>query len=756
MEHGWVGGDGIILATSDGGKTWQRQYSGPARVIAFSFAGNADGWALTEGGLLHTGNGGSLWETVGLPGKPFRSVSLVDPRTGWGSDGEQVYATADGGAAWVATAAPGRVDALCFVNHQRGWLAGGSQVWRSSDGGKSWQPSFTAPVTGENWRGALACRDDGTWLLLTAPGMTSQQPHALFRSFDSGRHWTAVAKAGYFSSAYPTLPDLPAIDAYVDAFMARGGAAFFLGNCPACGVPLSLVQTLDGGRSWEHLKIPGLTGAGGIAAIGDQVWVAGQSQERGLLLNSGDRGHTWRRAYPDPEPAPPPAAPPVPPPLPNPPQPELVAEPDGFRLLVPAGTLGAVAWVGPSALLVRWFPPGGGAETAYLVDLAAQRVQRLVTAAMQYEFVSPGGRRLALTWGNWRPHQSVGVGVAGVQDGEMQTVLAADPDVPQWAGAAERAWQFGEAPATVTAAWLDDDRLLLTLTPQDGRNVQNWGKVLLADVATHQVRTLAERGQVAAVLKGGALLLRRGWVDGELQLLAPPYDRPVSVAAGGPWTAGWAVSPDGGRVAWLEAEAPPGDWSQRLPHACCSGDPAPKVRAMALWDRETNRVQRFPLAVPTPWYPSLRWTEDGQAVLFMAAPADDPEHTALFRLAAGDGQVRILTRSEWSGPITVQARGADGSLYYTVNMGGGANGERLVRLYPDGRQEVLQEGIPSDWGVDRLGRWITYTEDATVAVDLATGRDIRVEAPRVLLSPDGRWAVGGVPYDLLLLRITDS
>lgn len=138
----------------------------------------------------------------------------------------------------------------------------------------------------------------------------------------------------------------------------------------------------------------------------------------------------------------------------------------------------------------------------------------------------------------------------------------------------------------------------LTLAPPDGRNAPRWGKVLLANVAQRQVHLLAEPGQLAAVLPDGSLLLRRGWVNGELQHLAPAYDKAVAVAPGGPWTWGWAVSPEGRRVAWLEMTPPPGDWSERLPAGCCSGDSPPVVSAVAVWDRTTGRTAVLAAGLP--------------------------------------------------------------------------------------------------------------------------------------------------------------
>ncbi len=63
-ERGWaVGGEGVIIATTDGGRTWRPQGSGVGDdLYDVKFFDEAEGWAVGRGGaLLHTTDGGRTW-----------------------------------------------------------------------------------------------------------------------------------------------------------------------------------------------------------------------------------------------------------------------------------------------------------------------------------------------------------------------------------------------------------------------------------------------------------------------------------------------------------------------------------------------------------------------------------------------------------------------------------------------------------------------------------------------------------------------
>ena len=121
-RHGWAVGDGIILATTDGGASWRQQGAiegDTLEDVAFfgvAFADDLHGWAVgPSGAILATANGGRTWEpqhsgtTVDLNGVAFAdardglavgdSIEGDDPLAGK-LDGSVILRTVDGGASW--------------------------------------------------------------------------------------------------------------------------------------------------------------------------------------------------------------------------------------------------------------------------------------------------------------------------------------------------------------------------------------------------------------------------------------------------------------------------------------------------------------------------------------------------------------------------------------------------------------------------------------------------------------------------------
>jgi photosystem II stability/assembly factor-like uncharacterized protein len=63
-QRGWaVGGEGVIITTEDGGRTWRPQRSGVGDELHdVKFVDEAEGWAVGRGGaMLHTTDGGRTW-----------------------------------------------------------------------------------------------------------------------------------------------------------------------------------------------------------------------------------------------------------------------------------------------------------------------------------------------------------------------------------------------------------------------------------------------------------------------------------------------------------------------------------------------------------------------------------------------------------------------------------------------------------------------------------------------------------------------
>ena len=154
-KRGWVVGslsrgenviDSLVLKTTDGGATWQRQrVPVPDELIHLDFDGDKRGWIVgNRGRILHTSDGGETWAlqksgtAAALYHVDFRSGEL-----GW-AVGERgtILRTEDGGETWKAVRSPTKVTLLGvqFVSDDEGWIVGrGGVILRTEDGGQTWK-----------------------------------------------------------------------------------------------------------------------------------------------------------------------------------------------------------------------------------------------------------------------------------------------------------------------------------------------------------------------------------------------------------------------------------------------------------------------------------------------------------------------------------------------------------------------------------------------------------------------------------------
>ena len=89
-----------------------------------------EGWAAAAAGpgpnaqglLLHTTDGGRTWQTQLHSVQPVHSVAFVSAAEGWASVGSSVYRTRDGGQGWAAIfAAKTPLLSLAFPTALQGW-----------------------------------------------------------------------------------------------------------------------------------------------------------------------------------------------------------------------------------------------------------------------------------------------------------------------------------------------------------------------------------------------------------------------------------------------------------------------------------------------------------------------------------------------------------------------------------------------------------------------------------------------------------
>jgi photosystem II stability/assembly factor-like uncharacterized protein len=283
-----------VLATADGGQTWQQGTPVPASGVnmgvALEFIDPQNGWLLTD-----TGADASPALTRTLYATSDRGLHWSRLTSGSQSNGSSLGQIAGGCS----------VSGMTFVSTDKGWVAwdcsrgngaslaqsGGTVVAATSDGGRTWTPlhlpSFpetadwicgtsppilsgnqgVLPVScGNGWAGVYRTNDLGdSWTLGQPPFwfqlsqvdfvdatrgflFTGVATSDLYRTTDSGRDW-ALVKKSVFSGQ--TVSEFQFTDASI-------GFAF---TSPSQGVPW---KTTDGGLTWS-LPAPYKTIGGNVS-----------------------------------------------------------------------------------------------------------------------------------------------------------------------------------------------------------------------------------------------------------------------------------------------------------------------------------------------------------------------------------------------------------------------------------------------------------------------------------------------------------
>jgi photosystem II stability/assembly factor-like uncharacterized protein len=172
---GWAAGEaptgnglefrGLLLGTVDGGRTWTELKDSEGQSIPFVitdlwFTDQRAGWAAggdiekgEEDVILHTTDGGRSWQrqTTGVP-QYHRAVQFVDDRRGYlvgmtldvvddVPGPSKILVTEDGGQTWtVAFTAERSFYDVHFVDAQRGWVVGErASIYFTVDGGQTWR-----------------------------------------------------------------------------------------------------------------------------------------------------------------------------------------------------------------------------------------------------------------------------------------------------------------------------------------------------------------------------------------------------------------------------------------------------------------------------------------------------------------------------------------------------------------------------------------------------------------------------------------
>jgi photosystem II stability/assembly factor-like uncharacterized protein len=330
--QGWVAGAGRILTTGDGGRNWQAQYTGPAKLDQIDFIDATHGWAVGTSALLTTDDGGATWVSLPEPCGYIQSVHFVTPDLGYaisgGSDirldggvptpvtGGRLLMTTDAGREWLPVReAPAHAQTVCFSSAADGFLGTPGTIWRSTDDGGHWSKSFTEPPrTGYSQHepgdtAVLECAGNtAAWVLFLGFGAAmNHAPYIAYATQDAS-HWHVLFEENYTESG--VMPELHAPEgpgSYPGPFSAIGPrTAAFLGWIPPVGVggvaPLDMVT--DGSRLTTEGNVGGMSQAYGAAFISAaRGWVVGTDQTvpgtygNDVIQATADGGRTWTLEY---------------------------------------------------------------------------------------------------------------------------------------------------------------------------------------------------------------------------------------------------------------------------------------------------------------------------------------------------------------------------------------------------------------------------------------------------------------------------
>ena len=317
-EQGWVVGAGRILATDDGGHTWQVQYRGSADLLGVDFVDADHGFAVGDNQLLVTDDGGRKWSELEEPCLPIRSVHFTSPSFGYavagGSlldslKGSELFVTSDGARHWRHdTKGPTSVQSLCFTTRYDGWIGTPGKVWHTADGGLQWSLSFSEPhrvgPPGQGDTAMVQCGGTrGAWVLFLGSGAaTTHSPYVAFATRD-GRSWHPVLEETFTESGI--MPEVHAPDGpgtYPGPFSAVSGeTAIFVGFSPAPAVAPMDIATDNGSKLNSSRNVTGIYEPTGVAFVSeDRGWVIGVSIPPGngsVIEATSNGGRTWTRQW---------------------------------------------------------------------------------------------------------------------------------------------------------------------------------------------------------------------------------------------------------------------------------------------------------------------------------------------------------------------------------------------------------------------------------------------------------------------------
>lgn len=203
----------------------------------------------------------------GEPVARFTSSSVA-----WRVANQRVYRSTDAGESWQPVLTTNSDITKTngeswFFDDSRAAVVGGDfqhgfLLYATEDGGRSWRDAFlphTTPTVTSIDRVFFASPAVG-WVLANENGPSlTLQAQILYKTSDSGKHWSTVATSSAADPLPGRLPPATAIDQMAFADQTTG---WIIGNDIVGCLPtgLAVFVTIDGGITWKRQDLPPVSG----------------------------------------------------------------------------------------------------------------------------------------------------------------------------------------------------------------------------------------------------------------------------------------------------------------------------------------------------------------------------------------------------------------------------------------------------------------------------------------------------------------
>lgn len=275
--EGWaVGGYGVIMHTTDGGITWERQVSATYETLWTVFFTDAlNGWA--SGNVdLYTTDGGRTWKQAyrSLPSVgTVYNMTFADLNRGFatGNSANSIMKTTDGGRNWFRQDFPIDIGLVKFFDPLNGIASSHQGVMVTSDGGQTWtqRPNATG---GDEWVDTLR-----GWRINNSEVIGGLIRQKIDYTVDGGVTWTqgATPEGTFVFRLF-----------FKDALNGWG-----------VGTKENIIHTSDGGVTWQTQR-GGLNAPRRFNAPLEDIHVFDGLRgiavgNTGLVHTTNDGGNTW-------------------------------------------------------------------------------------------------------------------------------------------------------------------------------------------------------------------------------------------------------------------------------------------------------------------------------------------------------------------------------------------------------------------------------------------------------------------------------